>query len=391
MTRRLTLGIVASLLLGCAGCATVGPLEDIEPGERPDLKSDEAGLWMYMDSMEKAVASSGRVVTDEALNDYVGDIVCRLSAVYCQDVRIYIVRTPHFNATMAPNGYMQVWTGLMLRAQNEAQLAYVLGHEIGHFQRRHSIQRWRDLRNKSNFAAILQVATSAAGVGYAGSIAQLAAYASVLSFSRDQEREADDVGFTIMANAGYDPGEAPRIWEALIEERDASNKPEQFIFFASHPSTEERIVTLRERAQAMSAEGAPTNKGLEAYRNIVGPFRDDWLRDELRKRQYAETEVVMNRLLNDAEENDGMRFMQGEFYRVRDDDGDKNRAIEAYKMALLQDRPPPETHRSLGLVYWHAGEESEAYASFDEYLRAAPQASDREMIESYMGQLESSQ
>jgi predicted Zn-dependent protease len=378
-------------MLACSSCTTVGPLEDIQPGERPGLETDEAGLWMYMDQLEKAVASSGRVVTDKALNDYVDGIVCRLSPIYCEDIRIHIVRTPHFNATMAPNGYMQVWTGLILRAQNEAQLAYVLGHEIGHFQRRHSIQRWRDLRNKTDFAAIFQAAAAAAGVGYAGSLAQLAAIASSLSFSRDQEREADDVGFAIMAKAGYDPEQAPRIWEALLAERDASDKPEQLIFFATHPSTEERITTLRERAQAMSTQGAPEHTGLEAYRSVVGPFRDDWMRDEFRKRQYAETEVVLNRLLDDGDQNGEIRFMQGEFYRFRDEEGDGERAIESYKMALLDGRAPPETHRSLGLVYWHAGRDDEAYASFEAYLRAAPQASDRKMIESYMTQLETSQ
>jgi predicted Zn-dependent protease len=50
---------------------------------------------------------------------------------------------------------MQVWTGLLLRTKNEDQLAYVLGHEIGHYQRRHTLQQWRDLRKKSTTAAIL--------------------------------------------------------------------------------------------------------------------------------------------------------------------------------------------------------------------------------------------
>lgn len=385
------LGSVALLVLACSGCATVGPVEDIQPGERPSLETDEAGLWMYMDRMETALATSGRVVTDPALNAYVRDIVCRLSPDYCRDIRIYIVRTPHFNATMAPNGFMQVWTGLMLRATNEAQLAYVIGHEIGHFQRRHSIQRWRDARNKTDFAAVFQVAAAAAGAGYAGSLASLAAIASILSFSRDQEREADDVGFTTMANAGYDPEQAPRIWEALLEERDASDKPEQVVFFATHPSTEERIGTLREQAQALIAKGAPRDAGAEKYKTIVGPFRDEWLRDEFRKREYAETEVVMNRLLAEERQNGDVLFMKGEFYRIRDESGDEDRAIEAYKAALLGDGAPPETHRSLGLVYWDAGRNDEARASFAEYLRAAPDASDRKMVEAYVKELETPQ
>ena len=55
-----------------------------------------------------------------------------------------LVRTPYFNASMAPNGMMQVWSGLLLRVDNEAQLAAVLGHEIGHYLARHSVERLRD-------------------------------------------------------------------------------------------------------------------------------------------------------------------------------------------------------------------------------------------------------
>ena len=200
-----------------------------------------------------------------------------------------------------------------------------------------------------------------------------------------------DVLPEFMTKAGYDPEQAPRIWEALLEEREASDKPEQLIFFATHPSTEERIATLREQAQTLSGEGAPRETGVDAYRRIVGPYQDDWLRDEFRKRQFAETEVVMNRLLENTDQTGEVRFMQGEFYRVRDEEGDEDRAIEAYNVALLSDDAPPETHRSLGLVYWHAGRESEAHAAFEEYVRAAPQASDRKMIESYLIQLENSQ
>ena len=86
-----------------------------------------------------------RIAThDLKLHAYVEDIACRLGASHCPDIRVHIVRTPWFNASMAPNGMMQVWSGLLLRADNEAQLAAVLGHEIGHYISRHSVERLRD-------------------------------------------------------------------------------------------------------------------------------------------------------------------------------------------------------------------------------------------------------
>ena len=69
--------------------------------------------------------------------------------------QVHLVRTPLFNASMAPNGMMQVWTGLLLRVDDEAQLAAVLGHEFGHYLARHSTERLRDAKSRSAFGAFL--------------------------------------------------------------------------------------------------------------------------------------------------------------------------------------------------------------------------------------------
>ena len=72
-------------------------------------------------------------VRDPVLNAYVRKVLCRtIGDAHCAPIRLYIIRTSQFNASMAPNGMMQVWTGLLLRMDNEAQLATVLGHEMGH-------------------------------------------------------------------------------------------------------------------------------------------------------------------------------------------------------------------------------------------------------------------
>ena len=120
---------------------------------------------MYMNDIEENLKTSGRIENDPGLNAYVRQIICNLVPDQCSDIRLYIVQTPHFNASMAPNGFMQIWTGLMLRAQNEAQLAYVLGHEIGHYQKRHSLKQWRSVRDTSSVLIFLQLTAAGAGVG----------------------------------------------------------------------------------------------------------------------------------------------------------------------------------------------------------------------------------
>jgi predicted Zn-dependent protease len=102
------------------------------------------------------------------LDAYVRGIVCKLAAQHCQDIRVYVINQATFNASMAPNGAITVWAGLILRAQNEAQLAYVLGHELAHFQRRHSLKRWQDIREKSTGLVFFQIASATVGLGLVG-------------------------------------------------------------------------------------------------------------------------------------------------------------------------------------------------------------------------------
>jgi predicted Zn-dependent protease len=380
--------LVCSVCISCATPrGTPGATDDLQPSQRPDLSSDEAGLWMYMDRIEDRLKSSGRLVTDPALNAYVRQIVCELDPVRCPDIRIYIVDTPHFNASMAPNGCMQVWTGLMLRAENEAQLAYVLGHEMAHYLRRHTLQQWRTVRTTSSALAFFSLATAAAGVGFAGDLAQLIAIGAIFAYSRDQEREADEIGFEMMAKAGYDPVQASAIWGYLLAEEEAGGKPSKSIFFSTHPTTSERIATLRDMAdKAAKARGSWT-EGREEYLNTTKPFRKDWFREEVQKGNYNASMVFLNRLLKEQNDSAEVHFFLGELYRLRGEKDDCENACSEYQKALKLGNPPPEIYRSLGVVCLRMGKAKEACDSFEEYLKVNPDASDRQIIESYINRL----
>ena len=122
------LALATALVVACAQV----PSDSLQPGERPGLETTESGLWMQMDRLENRLKGSGRIVEDDALDAYLRNIVCRLEPAHCPNIRIYVVDVPYFNASMAPNGMMQVWAGLLVRSENEAQLAFVLGHELAH-------------------------------------------------------------------------------------------------------------------------------------------------------------------------------------------------------------------------------------------------------------------
>ena len=380
----LALTMVALLAAGCVA----QPVVDIKPGEQPPLDTDEAGFWMQMDRIEQRVRTSGRVVRDPELNAYLREIFCDLSPNYCGDIRLYIVRSPGFNAAMMANGTMQLWTGMLLRVQNEAQLAAVLGHELTHYLRRHTLQKWRDIRAKTDALVFFQFATTVVGLGIVGIVAQVATLGSIQAFNRDQERESDRVGFEMMAEAGYEPEAAPRIWDALVAEKEASDRPKGSIFFASHPTSEERRETLAEMAAAYQTTAAEL--GRKRFVEMTAGFRGGWLRDELRQRDFGAMQVVLDNLKQAGANLGELYYYQGELHRLRaeTEEDDSDQAVTAYEKAIGLGGAPPEVYRALGLIHWSAKRESEAKLAFEAYLSAAAEAPDRAMIEHYLGQMQ---
>jgi hypothetical protein len=358
----------------------VSSIPDLRPAERPPINSDEAGLWMMADRAEQRLKSSGEVVRDPALNEYVRGIVCKLAAEYCSDIRVYVVRHAGFNAMMAANGMMIVWTGLLARVRNEAQLAAVLGHEIAHYLRRHSVQIFRDARDKAAFGTFMAVA-----FGAAGGLVQLAMLGSLYSFSRDQEREADDIGIRLLARAGYDPRETPKVWENLIAEHEKDEDyKKRSIFFATHPQGEERRDTLRTIALELGGKAADAKIGRDELLAVVGPHRATYLRDELNQRKFGPFDAVLGMLLTEDFNLGEVHYFRGEMFRLRGKDGDAKSALEAYVAAEKAGGAPLELHRSLGLVYNQLGEPDRARAAFAKYLELKPDAEDREMIRSLL-------
>lgn len=374
-------GLCSCAFLGLTACNTTqgGNEPPMTSGYRPSINTDEGGLWHVMDKAESEVKRSRRLIQDEAWQAYLRDITGRLSAEFSNDMRIYLMRTPYFNALVAPNGMMQIWSGLLLRVDNEAELAAVLGHEMGHYMQRHSLAKFRDARAKSDAAAILT-----AGLGAIGGLAGLALMAGHMSFSRDQEREADEIGLRLMARAGYTPISASEVWQQLIDEQKADPNPKkdsENVLFATHPSSEERMNTLKAKATEMGAHG---DAHAERYREKLKRIRFMLLEDELRLRQYERSLVLLQRLQKESPGDGELIYFEAEAYRLRNGQNDLKTAEETYERAVLASSPPPEAWRSLGLIQRRDNRHDEAAQSFRKYLDLRPNADDRAIILSYM-------
>ena len=117
---------------------------------------------MLVDKHEQYLRTSNRTVENEELHSALQELTCRTVGSLCQNLRVYAVRAPGFNAFMMPNGAMFVQSGLLLRVSDDAELAAVPGHEASHFTRRHSLhsmRRWH--RTSSGFAIVGALASAA--------------------------------------------------------------------------------------------------------------------------------------------------------------------------------------------------------------------------------------
>ena len=146
---------------------------------RPAPGSDEAELWYAMERAETELKRSPLLVRDPALNAYVRDVACKVAADQCGNIRVYIVDVPQFNASMAPNGMLVLWSGALLRMRDEAELAFVLGHETGHFSARHSLRQWRKLKTASAWLGAFQIVAYGAGAGAVAELGTLAGTAAL--------------------------------------------------------------------------------------------------------------------------------------------------------------------------------------------------------------------
>lgn len=374
-----------------AGCASEAPVREATPGGRPQANSDEDNLWYAMQRSEAELQSSPQLVHDAALNAYVRSVACKVAADFCADLRVYIVEQPQFNAMMAPNGMLIVWTGTLLRVRNEAELAFVLGHEAGHYRAQHVIKQWRRSKDVSAWMSAFQVATFGGGLPVAGELGALAGYTALFKFSREQENEADKLGFTAMVQRGYDPAAARELWARLLREEDTRHYGKTWTVFASHPPTRERLDDVSAAAAASGAHGGERN--VAAYRIATRPFLSHWLDMELARHEYAASIQVVTELLAEApaEDHGVLEFYLGEAYRRHADPAGRAEAALHYANAIALPGAPPAAWREHGLALRDAGRGHEAAAALHRYLELAPAADDRAFVARYLSELEGRQ
>lgn len=345
---------------------------------------DERGLWMRVDEIERQLRDSPLRIREGNLEKYLLAVLCReVGQNRCSGVRVYAIEDPSLNASMMPNGAMQVHSGLLLRARNEAELAAVLGHEFAHFELRHSLVGFNNRRSAGDVMAWVTVLGGITNTPTAET--QLSLVSSVYRFNRDQETQADLLGLKYLAQSGYPAHSASEIWQSLMAEQDATARGRKLKakqrytsgIFDTHPTPLNRAVYLSAAADKLPAGG---DARAQALQEAIAPYLPRFLAAQTKLNDFGGTEYILSNLAARSGWTGDLLYAHGELYRARANPRDLQLASQFYREAKSAGYTAPDLDRNLGLALMRNGQVDEGRAALTAYLAADPNASDAAII-----------
>ena len=359
----------------------------IPPGYEPSEAQDEQGLWMELEEYELKLNKSALLVRDPELNNYIKGIVCRVAGDYCNDFRVYLIRNPGFNASMTATGMMQIWTGLLVRSSSSDEIAAVVGHEIAHYTRMHTLQRFRRLKSSSTAGGLIDIGISIF-TGVSSPLAQSAAAMNALAFSRDQEQEADLLGAQLLHEASMDPHAAYRVWQNILAEEEAAavKKRNPGIFSQTHPDEQSRVDVTRDWVTANYGPPDVEPTADDALIQIMNNHYYFLMEDQIDTNRFGRTKELLERHSEMGVEPGTIYYFYGEMFRQRGDEGDRQMAMSAYRHSIETGNAPADAYRNLGYLHLKEKDMDAAKENFTIFLEHEPEATDRAMIEFYINE-----
>lgn len=382
------LASVAALGVGNPAFAASAPPPPPYEGVYQPHGVDEIGMWREDDESERKLAASPLVVGDEALTAYVKGVLCEtVGHSRCDATRVYIMREPSFNATMSPNGTMRVYSGLLLRMRSEAELGAALGHEFGHFEKRHLVNTFKTARGATDllaWSAVLASMSPSYDTRRTYQSLELSVYGNFFRYKRDQEREADLLGIGYLNASDLRPQAAAAVWQNLMGEIEASarvrglKKPNfnAFAFTASHPPEAERATYLAEYA---SPEGVGREDGAARYRDAMKDWQPVFLQDQIKLNDFGASDYLIEHLAESGW-TPQLWLARGDLFRTRGNPRDLTNAAQFYRSAIELDAGLAPAYRGLGLSLFKLGQKAEGQTALQTYLKLSPDASDAGMI-----------
>ena len=238
MYKRLTLPIFGIAFLTACTTSPTGRSQFVL---MPESQMEQMGLQAFTNIKSKTAVESNRVT-----NSYVQCVGSAITREVGGSWEIVVFKDDSANAFALPGGKIGVNTGLLKVAENQHQLATVIGHEIAHVQAKHSNERVsQKFAVEQGLGLLSAIASPQSGTGQTlmGLLGVGAEYGVLMPYGRIQESEADILGLDLMAKAGFDPRESVKLWVNM----GRANRGQPPEFLSTHPSHSTRINDLNAR------------------------------------------------------------------------------------------------------------------------------------------------
>ena len=313
LTRREFIYLLSMAAVGtAAGCA----MDPVTGRSQLMLVSESQEIQMDRQYSPKQYSADYGISQDAALNRYI-DQVGRGLVPYTHRPRMpyafHAVNAVYVNAYAFPGGSIAVTRGILLELSDEAELASLLGHELGHVNARHTAEQM----SKSQVTSVLLTGIQAAvGIGapsyssIAGQLGSLGAGLLLASYSRDNEREADALGNDYMVKAGYSTDGFVELM-TMLNSLSKENPGYTDVLFSTHPMSDERYRTAVNAARTtyQSSRNAPRYRDrymdhtarLRAQKNAIDLLQKGDV--SLSKKQYGDAESYFRKALKQASED----------------------------------------------------------------------------------------
>ncbi|MBL8951527.1 MAG: M48 family metalloprotease [Myxococcaceae bacterium] len=246
--------VSASLLCGCATLfPQAAPIErEVAKALVTDEQESQLGLQVHQELQKENV----KFHANPKVQAYIDGIARKLVGGPDRDRpgvkwQLFVIdEGKTANAFATPGGRIYVYSGLLLAARNEAEVAGVLGHEMGHVVARHTA---RQLVTAKGLEVVSGMALGQAPNEIVALTAALAGKGTMLAYGREMEREADTLGVKYSAAAGYNPDALATFFEMLQSKGDV---PELLAFLSTHPPSAERVRNIRATIAQTGAKGS---------------------------------------------------------------------------------------------------------------------------------------
>jgi beta-barrel assembly-enhancing protease len=378
-------------------CSTTPPLKSIYTDTNITLSETESNLWKDAESFQKSLDDSDMKYPVAGMENYLNRVL--FSLIHEKEIirkykpHVKILKNPFLNAFALPNGTIYLHSGILARLDNEAQLAFLLGHELVHFLNRHAFRALTKRIEEARQKALVSIFFSITNLVLPGVTDVIGSYwelAAVTGYSRNLEREADESALVLMAEAGYDPYEAINVFRHMKKEYDQRKVQESF-YYGSHPQLNKRIGIVQSfltvNKNTLASMKMMKIKD-ETYTGKIAGLLLDNAEADMAIHRFRTAEMAIQRHLAINPFSYRGHYCQGKLIlQLNAEAGSTETAIQSFKKSIRLNPSFAPPHREIGLIYYDRQQFQPALYEFRQYLALSNNPLDGPIIRQYINSL----